>query len=235
MTQTLFEAHDVSRCFAHGGEEVRALLHASCRVTAGERIAVVGPSGSGKSTLLSLMAGLDDPTSGTVQWPALGPASMLRPEHIAVVFQTVSLIPALTCLENVELPLVLAGAGKAARTKAQEALIMLGLAELADHLPDELSGGQAQRVAMARAIAGTPQLLLADEPTGQLDHDTGTLLLDQVLAWQRRSGAALVIATHDEAVARRMSQVWRMDHGRLAVTPQGESDAVALDLGARTG
>jgi putative ABC transport system ATP-binding protein len=238
MTQILFEAHDVSRCFAHGGEQVQALAHASCRVTAGERIAVVGPSGSGKSTLLNLMAGLDAPTTGTIRWPALGPASTLRPEHIAVVLQTVSLIPTLTALENVELPLLLAGAGKTARIKAEKALEMLGLSELADHLPDELSGGQAQRVAMARATAGTPQLLLADEPTGQLDHVTGTLLLDRVLEWQRRSGAALVIATHDEAVAGRMEQVWHMDHGHLAVPPQGgldALDAVALDRGARTG
>lgn len=235
MAEVLFEAVEASRCFSHGGEEVWALIDASCRVLAGERIAVVGPSGCGKTTLLNLMAGLDEPTTGTVRWPALEPVSSLRPAHIAVVFQTISLILALNCLENVELPLLLAGNGSTARTKAKEALETLGIAELANHLPDELSGGQAQRVAMARAMAAAPDLLLADEPTGQLDRANSTLLLDRVLEWQSRSGAALLIATHDETVAQRMGQVWRMDHGRLAVMPQGGSDVLALDLGARAG
>ena len=217
MTEILFEADHASRSFVNG-VEVRALVDACCRVGKGERIAIVGASGSGKSTLLNLMAGLDAPTSGVVSWPAIGPASELRPRHIGIVFQSMSLMPALTSLENVELPLLLAGERLRVKARAHEALSILDVDDLADHLPEELSGGQAQRVAMARAIAGAPRLLLADEPTGQLDHATGALLLDRVIAWAERSAAALVVATHDEAVASRMQRVWRMNHGRLDTT-----------------
>jgi putative ABC transport system ATP-binding protein/lipoprotein-releasing system ATP-binding protein len=217
MPEILFEADHVSRSFANGAE-VRALVDASCRIGVGERIAIVGPSGSGKSTLLNLMAGLDQPTSGSVHWPALGEASELRPRHIAVVFQTISLMPALTTLENVELPLLLAGKHTTAITRAGEALAILGIESLADHLPEELSGGQAQRVAMARAIAAAPRLILADEPTGQLDRATSALMLDRIIDWAERSATTLVVATHDEAVAERMQHIWRMDHGRLDAT-----------------
>lgn len=219
--EILFEAAHASRAFANG-TEVRALVDASCRVRAAERIAIVGPSGSGKSTLLNLMAGLDKPSSGRIGWPALGHAEALRPRQIAIVFQTVSLIPALTSLENVELPLLLAGEEGVAETRAREALEIFGLEELADHLPEELSGGQAQRVALARAIAGSPRLILADEPTGQLDGATSAAVLDRIIAWAERSATAIVVATHDEAVARRMQRVWRMDHGHL--------DAMGTDL-----
>jgi ABC-type lipoprotein export system ATPase subunit len=212
--EILFEADHASRSFANG-TEVRALVDACCHVVAGERIAIVGPSGSGKSTLLNLMAGLDDPTSGNVSWPALGRASQLRPRQVAVVFQTISLMPALTNLENVELPLLLAGEETTAETKAREALAVFGIEDLADHLPEELSGGQAQRVALARAIASSPRLVLADEPTGQLDRATSAAVLDHIVGWAEGSRAALVVATHDEAVADRMQRVWRMDHGRL--------------------
>jgi putative ABC transport system ATP-binding protein/lipoprotein-releasing system ATP-binding protein len=235
MTEILFEADDVSRCFSVGDEKVWALVDASCRVTAGERIAVVGPSGCGKSTLLNLMAGLDEPTSGTLHWPSLGPLSNLRPQKLTMVFQTISLVPALTCLENVALPLLLAGNSSAAWAHAKEAMAILKIEDLASRIPNDLSGGQAQRVAMARAIAGAPRLILADEPTGQLDRATSAFLLDQVLKWQSRSGAALVIATHDESVAERMEHVWRMDHGHLDTMPQGVKDGSTLDLGSHTG
>jgi putative ABC transport system ATP-binding protein/lipoprotein-releasing system ATP-binding protein len=214
MPEILFEADHVSRSFGSAAG-VRALVDASCRVGTGEQIAIVGPSGSGKSTLLNLMAGLDHPTAGTVRWPVLGAPSDLRPRQIAVVFQTVSLIPALSSLENVELPLRLAGDGARAEARARAALAMLGIEGLAGHLPEELSGGQAQRVAMARAMAVNPRLVLADEPTGQLDRTTSAQMLDEILAWAERLAITLIVATHDQSVAQRLQRVWRMDHGRL--------------------
>jgi predicted ABC-type transport system involved in lysophospholipase L1 biosynthesis ATPase subunit len=214
LTEILFEADHASRSFTNG-IHVGALVDASCQVIAGERIAIVGPSGSGKSTLLNLMAGLDQPSSGRIGWPALGPASALRPRQIAIVFQTISLIPSLTSLENVELPLLLAGHEEEAESSARAALGVFGIADLAGHLPEELSGGQAQRVALARAIVGSPRLVLADEPTGQLDRVTSAAVLDRIIAWAERSRSALVMATHDEADAERMQRIWRMDHGHL--------------------
>jgi putative ABC transport system ATP-binding protein len=217
VAEILLEVEHGSRNFVNGAE-ARALVNASCCVAAGERIAVVGPSGSGKSTLLNLMAGLDQPTSGCVRWPALGPASELRPRSVGVVFQTISLMPALTCLENVELPLLLAGEVAAAEQRAGKALALLGIENLADQLPEDLSGGQAQRVAVARAIVGAPRLVIADEPTAQLDRATSAFVLDRLVAWSERVVSALVLATHDEAVAQRMQRVWRMDHGHLDTT-----------------
>lgn len=212
--EILFAADRASRTFIRG-TKVHALVDVSCRIVAGERIAIVGPSGSGKSTLLNLIAGLDQPSSGAVSWPALGPASALRPRQIAVVFQTVSLMPALTTLENVELPLFLDGEAAAAEPRARAALAILGIEHLADHLPEELSGGQAQRVALARAIAGSPRLILADEPTGQLDRATSAAVLDRIRDWAEGARTALVTATHDEAVAACMQRVWRIDRGHL--------------------
>jgi putative ABC transport system ATP-binding protein/lipoprotein-releasing system ATP-binding protein len=217
LTEILFEADHASRSFTNG-IHVRALVDASCQVIAGERIAIVGPSGSGKSTLLNLMAGLDQPSSGRIGWPALGQASALRPRQIAIVFQTISLIPSLTSLENVELPLLLAGHEEEAESSARAALAVFGMTDLAGHLPEELSGGQAQRVALARAIVGSPRLVLADEPTGQLDRVTSAAVLDRIIAWAERSRSALVMATHDEADADRMQRIWRMDHGHLDAT-----------------
>ena len=213
-TEILVEADLASRSFTNG-THVRALVDASCQVIAGERIAIVGPSGSGKSTLLNLMAGLDRPSSGRIGWPALGPASALRPRQIAIVLQTISLIPSLTGLENVELPLLLAGHEEEAESSARAAMAVFGIGDLADHLPEELSGGQAQRVALARAIVGSPRLVLADEPTGQLDRVSSAAVLARIVAWAERSRSALVMTTHDEAVAGRMQRIWRMDHGHL--------------------
>jgi|SRR5579875_2009728 len=218
--EILFEAEHVSRSFANG-TRVPALVNACCQVRAGERIAIIGPSGSGKSTLLNLMAELDQPSSGCVSWPALDRTSALRPRQIAIVFQTISLMPALTSLENIELPLLLIGAGSAAETRARAALAVFGIEDLADCLPEELSGGQAQRVALARAVASSPRLLLADEPTGQLDRATSAAVLDRILGWAEHSRAALVVAAHDETVAGRMQRIWRMDHGHLDTAGTG--------------
>jgi putative ABC transport system ATP-binding protein/lipoprotein-releasing system ATP-binding protein len=202
----LVEALDLARVYERGQMRVVALATASCGVRAGNRIAVTGPSGSGKSTLLHLLGGLDEPTSGTIGWPALGPRATLRPAHVAFVFQAPSLLPALSVVENVELPLLLGDVDPTpARAAALDALGRLQLSDLAERLPEELSGGQAQRAALARALASRPQLLLADEPTGQLDHATARQVIDVLLASIEDTPTALVIATHDPAVSRRMA------------------------------
>jgi putative ABC transport system ATP-binding protein/lipoprotein-releasing system ATP-binding protein len=212
----LAEAIDVKRVFGTNGSRVVALQHATCRIERGDRIALVGPSGSGKSTLLHLLGALDEPTSGTVRWPALGEPETLRPSKISFVFQTESLLSPLTVLENIEVPRLLAGStAEEARLEASEILEALDLSELADKLPEEISGGQAQRAAVARSLITQPALILADEPTGQLDHRTAKHLLDLLLRRLKGSDAALVIATHDPAVASRMETQWTMDHGVL--------------------
>jgi len=210
------EAIDVGRVFGANGSEVVALQHATCRIQRGDRIALVGPSGSGKSTLLHLLAALDEPTTGTITWPALGERGTLRPSKISFVFQTESLLAPLTVLENIEVPRLLAGSNaNEARNDASEILGALDLGALADKLPEEISGGQAQRAAVARSLITRPALILADEPTGQLDHHTAAHLLDLLLRRLEGSDTALVIATHDPVVAGRMKIQWTMDHGVL--------------------
>jgi putative ABC transport system ATP-binding protein/lipoprotein-releasing system ATP-binding protein len=214
-TEAIVLANCLSRVFTTGARRVSALAEASCSVWPGDRIAIIGASGSGKSTLLNLLAGLDSPTAGVVSWPALGAASELRPCKVSVVFQAASLLPSLTAQENVALPLLLSSGADDAQLVAREALERLGLADLAAKLPEELSGGQAQRVAMARAICGRPKLIIADEPTGQLDGATAKNLFDRVLETIAPE-SALVVATHDETIAARMPIVWRMKDGRLS-------------------
>jgi putative ABC transport system ATP-binding protein/lipoprotein-releasing system ATP-binding protein len=207
----------VGRTYGRGESATVALQPTDCEVAPGARIAVVGPSGSGKSTLLHLMAGLDQPTVGRVDWPAIGRPEVLRPGPVAVVFQGPSLLPPLTVEENVALPLVLAGETDAeARRHARLALALLDLAELRDKLPEEISGGQAQRVAVARALVGDPVLVLADEPTGQLDHVAGAAVIDVLHAAADETGTAVVVATHDPAVWDRFEERWQISNGRLA-------------------
>src|SRR5262249_40341578 len=150
-----------------------------CVVRERSQIAVIGPSGSGKSTLMHLLSGLQEPSTGSVSWPALGDARALRPGPVGIVFQGPSLLPPLTVCENVALPLQLMGEPySAAMAAAIDLLALVGLRELAERVPDEISGGQAQRAAIARAIATRPRLILADEPTSQLDHANADLVLD---------------------------------------------------------
>ena len=223
MIKALVEVRQAGRVYARGGEPVTALASASCEVYPGARIALVGPSGSGKSTLLHLLGGLETPTSGTVTWPALGARENLRPEKVAYVFQTPSLIPSLSVVENVELPLRLAKVDRGVRSAALTALERIDLLALADKLPEELSGGQAQRVGVARALVYRPQLVLADEPTGQLDRPTAAHLFDVWLAALSGTETALVVATHDLTVAERMRDVWPLRFGRLETTTAQEA------------
>lgn len=215
MSEPLVAGVGVSRSFHSGGVEFEALKPASFTVRAGDRIAIIGPSGSGKSTLMQLIADLDKPSSGELRWPALGVSGQLRPRHIGVVFQAPSLIPTLSAIENVEVPLRLLGGDATSRDIALKALASVGLADLADKLPDELSGGQVQRVGLARAMALRPRLMLADEPTGQLDQPTAQRALDALLDSVSDGDAALVVTTHDPAVARRLQTVWQIDFGLL--------------------
>ncbi|PRZ43989.1 putative ABC transport system ATP-binding protein [Antricoccus suffuscus] len=188
----------------------------SCAVMPGAQIALVGPSGSGKSSLIHVMAGLIAPDTGVITWPALRAHPTERPGKVVVAFQAPSLISALDVTENIELPLVLAGVSASdARVQATAMLESLGLGQLSTQLPEELSGGQAQRVALARALATKPSVLLADEPTGQVDHRTAAQLLDVVFEHAARSGMAVVIATHDQSVAARCTTRWEIHDGSL--------------------
>jgi ABC-type lipoprotein export system ATPase subunit len=213
MTDQLVELHDVSRSFASDGPP--ALVDVSLSIRPRDRIALIGRSGSGKSTLLNLIAGLDRPSSGEISWPALGGREALLPRQIGLMFQSRSLIPWLDVAENVALPLQIAGRRDRVEDDVTAILSLFELEELAEKLPDELSGGQAQRVSLARAMITQPPLLLADEPTGQLDHATGFKVIATLLGWANEHNAALVIATHDPDVAATMDVVWSVDRGHL--------------------
>ncbi len=215
-SKVLVRAHDAARTFGAGPAAVVAVHGIDCEVQAGERIALMGPSGSGKTTLLHLLAGLDRPTTGTVEWPAIGTAADLRPGPVAVVFQAPSLLPPLNVRENVALPLLLDGwTRRESADAAAQALDRLNLCDLAGKLPEELSGGQAQRVAVARALAGRPLLILADEPTGQLDHQSGAAVTEALITAATHSGAALLVNTHDLEVSEHLPIHWTMRSGAL--------------------
>jgi putative ABC transport system ATP-binding protein len=203
-TGAILELVNASRVHGHGPTEVRALSAVSLQVGPGELVAVMGPSGSGKSTLLTLAGGLDTPTSGEVYVDghalsqlSAAQLSQLRRRSLGYVFQDLNLVPALTAVENVMLPLELDGERQgAARRTAVQALAEVDLADLADRFPDEMSGGQQQRVAIARALVGPRRLVLADEPTGALDSETGEAVL-RVLRARVDAGAAGLLVTHE--------------------------------------
>jgi ABC-type lipoprotein export system ATPase subunit len=212
----LVECRRLARTFGHGPTAVVAVHGLTCTINRGDLIALTGPSGSGKSTVVHLLAGIDEPTSGTIAWPALGDRNELRPRHVGVVFQGSSLMAALDVVQNVALPLLLGGSRhRDATARAVDAIEFLGLSSLAARLPEELSAGQAQRVAVARALVGHPDVILADEPTGQLDRAHAAAVTDALIAAASESGAALMVATHDDHVARRCPTRWTMIDGRL--------------------
>jgi predicted ABC-type transport system involved in lysophospholipase L1 biosynthesis ATPase subunit len=198
---------DVSVVFGRGDAAVTALRDATVEIGPGETVALAGPSGSGKTTLLQVLGGLVEPSYGTVELAG-------RP---AYVFQEPGLLPSLSALENVAFGTWLArrATGRPGRSPA-ELLELVGLAHRGQHLPGELSGGEAQRVALARALALGPRLLLCDEPTGQLDADTGGRVLDLLEALQAEEGFALVVSTHDADIAARLSRLLLLEDGRLA-------------------
>ena len=201
---------EVAKTYPINGQAVRALRGVSVVVNPGEYLAITGPSGSGKSTLLQVMGGLDHPTTGTVAILGTDLATLtdrdltrLRLTKIGFVFQRFHLLPVLTARENVELPMAEAGLARAARARrARELLGYVGLEERADHRATQLSGGEMQRVALARALANEPALILADEPTGELDAATGTQILD-LFDRLHRDGVTIVVVTHDDRLAAR--------------------------------
>jgi putative ABC transport system ATP-binding protein len=220
--RSIVAASNISREFRMPAGTVSAVRHVSLTIRAGDYAAVRGPSGCGKSTLLHILGCVDAPTSGTLLFDGNdvtrlsdNARSLLRLKHIGFVFQRFFLLPMLTAAENVELPQSEAGASRSARqTRTRELLDYVGLLARADHRPSQLSGGEMQRVAIARALANRPRLLLADEPTGELDEATGlqiAALLDQV----NRDGTALVIVTHDAGLAGRARRLLSMRDGTI--------------------
>jgi putative ABC transport system ATP-binding protein len=225
----MIEVRDVRRDYHMGGEDVHALRGVSFDVAAGDYVAVVGPSGCGKSTLLNLLGAVDRPNAGQVRVAgrdvgalADREATAFRLRHVGFVFQRFYLLPTLTALENVELPMAEAGVARAERRqRARDLLRYVGLAARERHRPAELSGGEQQRVAVARALANRPSILLADEPTGELDARTGT----EIIALLRRlndDGTTIVVVTHDERLAAAARRVIHMEDG---VVVQDSGDA----------
>jgi ABC-type lipoprotein export system ATPase subunit len=216
----LLRFEGVSKRFHRGTEEVVALDEVDLSIEAGEFVALIGPSGSGKSTLLHLAGGLDQPDAGRILLGdrdlaslSIGERAKLRRREVGFVFQFFHLIPTLTVTENVELPLLLDGVKSNGRTS--ELLERVGIGHRAAHLPGELSGGELQRAAIARALVARPQVILADEPTGNLDSATSEAVLELLAEQVVESGAALVMVTHDRDVAARAPRVHTLRDGRL--------------------
>ncbi len=217
------EVTDVTRTFRRGGQEVRALRGVDLTVPPGTMVALHGRSGSGKTTLLNIIGGLDEPTSGAVEvcGTDLVAASRrkrveLRRDRIAFVFQAFGLLPVLSAVENVEVPLRLHELpADERRARARHLLSLVGLGHRADHRPAELSGGEQQRVAIARALANQPELLIADEPTGQLDSGTGRRVMDLLRSLVDETGLAMLVATHDATLLADADVAWELRDGRL--------------------
>jgi ABC-type lipoprotein export system ATPase subunit len=220
----LLQLDKVRKTFGHGARRLDVLQGIDLTVEAGQFVAISGPSGCGKTTLLQLIGGLDRPTSGTLtlEGSQLGErddASLarLRRRRLGFVFQLHHLLPALNALENVSLPLLLDGVKTAeAETRARAELELVGLAARLTHLPSELSGGEAQRVALARALVARPALVLADEPTGNLDSQAGALVLELLSSAVRERGQTVLMATHDASALQHAQRCLRLRDGRLA-------------------
>jgi len=217
----ILQVRDLVMRLRSGGREVAILDGVNLDVAARETVAVTGPSGSGKSTLLGLIAGLDRPTAGSIVLDGVEITTLdenrlarLRRDRVGFVFQSYHLIPTLTAIENVAMPLELAGRPHRLE-RARELLDTVGLVGRADHYPSQLSGGEQQRVAIARALALRPGLVLADEPTGNLDSATGAQIIELLLALNREHGSTLVLVTHDEALAARGQRIVALRDGRV--------------------
>jgi len=218
----------VNLSLGQGAARVHILKDIDLDIGAGEAIGMVGPSGSGKSTLLMVMAGLERPDTGrvTLAGTDLGELdedglARFRGRHIGIVFQSFHLIPTMTALENVAVPLELAG-DPHSRDKARDELAKVGLADRLDHYPAQLSGGEQQRVALARALAPDPDILVADEPTGNLDETTGQQIIDLLFAGHRERGTTLILVTHDQGLAARCGRVVRLRSGHIEERQEGK-------------
>ncbi len=219
---SVLAARGIGKTVKSGEADLVILREIDLAVMPGEVVAIVGASGSGKSTLLALLAGLDTPTTGSVQLAGADLFALdedaraeLRGRTVGFVFQSFQLLPSLTALENVMLPLELTGRDDAEEA-AREILARVGLAERLHHYPKHLSGGEQQRVALARAFVVRPQVLLADEPTGSLDAESGDAVIELLFQLNRESGTTLVMVTHDEHLAQRCTRIVRLVAGRIA-------------------
>lgn len=232
--------NNLVKAYRLGKIEVQALRGLNMDVNTGEFIAIIGPSGSGKTTLLNVLGGLDVATAGTVQVGSIDVTSMTptqlvdyRRETVGHIFQTLNLIPTLTATENIELPMIARGVSRRKRKeRVQELLEIVGLTDRANHKPEELSGGEQQRVAMAAALANDAPVILADEPTGELDTVNAKIVVDYLLKVNRELGKTVIMVTHDPSVARRTDRILRIEDGviKMALAPTemvGEEKAVS--------
>jgi putative ABC transport system ATP-binding protein len=228
----MIEVRNLTKTLTSGAQRLEILKGISLSVGKGEVVAIEGPSGSGKSTLLGLLAGFDSPTTGSIKIDGEeitgldeDQLALIRGRKLGFVFQSYNLISTLTAEENVILPLELRGDSSKSQSRARELLAAVGLESRLSHYPVQLSGGEQQRVALARAFACRPSLLLADEPTGNLDSMTGRLVLEMLLELNRKQGATLVIVTHDPALSRLTNRILHLHDGRIlddSLQPQRE-------------
>jgi ABC-type lipoprotein export system ATPase subunit len=238
VSEPLIRLEGVGKTYPCGARPLTVLADLSLRIAAGEFVAIVGPSGSGKTTLLNILGCLDRPSEGHyrlggegVEGLSTGAAATVRNQHIGFVFQGFHLLPRLTALANVELPLIYAGLGARERRRRAEAMLCrVQLADRAEHLPGALSGGQQQRVAIARALVNGPSLLLADEPTGALDQETGREIL-ALFGSLNQQGVTVILVTHDPAVAAAGRRTIRLEDGRVVA----DARTMASAAGARAG
>lgn len=222
-SQPIVSLRGLVRSFHQGSREIQVLRGASADIFAGQAVALVGPSGSGKSSLLQLIGLLEGPDGGTIVIDGVDSASMSEHERtrrrrssIGFIYQFHQLLPEFTAQENIVIPQLIAGLGRVdAENRASQLLSMMGLTDRADHRPTELSGGEQQRVAIARAVANSPKLLLADEPTGNLDPETAERVFNQLLDLVRSTGLGALIATHNMELASRMDRVLKLENGLL--------------------
>ncbi len=217
----MISLENLTMSYTLGGEQVNVLSGVHLVIGSGETVAIIGPSGSGKTTLLLLLAGLEQPMSGQIKLGGVSLAGLdpdqladLRRDRLGIIFQSFHLVPSLTALANVALPLEIAGKD-GARESARTMLEKVGLAQREKHYPAQLSGGEQQRVAIARALVHAPGLVLADEPTGNLDLRTGAKVTDILFNLNREAGSTLVLVTHDEEIARRCKRLLRLHEGKL--------------------
>jgi putative ABC transport system ATP-binding protein len=238
MASPIIELNDICKVYRMGEVEVRALCGVNLTVETGEMIAIMGPSGSGKSTMMNILGCLDQPSDGTYRLDGKDVSRLdddqlaeIRNRKIGFVFQTFNLLARTTALENVMLPLIYAGVGRVKRqNRAREALGSVGLAERLEHMPNELSGGQQQRVAIARALVNDPAIILADEPTGNLDSKSGAEVMT-ILQWLNRyRGITVVIVTHDPGIAQHTNRIIHLYDGLIT-----KEETVAEPLVAEAG
>ena len=235
MTQPILKATHLTKTYPSGGKLLTVLDDVSFALTEGTSCAIVGPSGSGKTTLLGLCAGLDRSTSGSVELNGIALDSLsedqraaVRNRHVGFIFQSFNLMPTLTALENVMVPLELRKE-KNIRSRALELLEKVGLGSRYDHYPAQLSGGEQQRVSIARAFANRPQILFADEPTGNLDNETGATIEALIFDLNRELGTTLVLVTHDLELARKTHRVLQMKGGRIISDSGAENHTTGIN------